>query len=256
MVRDSILFYYYSMPQLPENCYLKLNPNIAYRNMLMFPSGDVIHFELPFFEDHSYNTICNRDGLKALIKRPSEEKYIIFHTKSPEDKKDYIIGYYKVGREFYYKTKMWDNYGYVWGIESSDIHLLNKNNFEYLGPRIPRTPPRSWGSNEKWGPILDGLIDKISLRPNIANIYQSETQRLVNLFKSSERLLEWREHCSRCGNHRCTFYNRNCRYQGENPESDLIDVIEYAYSKNLYSRNVLQDLEKHYLRPWRRENGN
>jgi len=55
MVNDSILFFYYSMPELPEYCYLNLKPEIAYRNMLMFPSDDVIHFELPVFEDHSYN---------------------------------------------------------------------------------------------------------------------------------------------------------------------------------------------------------
>jgi hypothetical protein len=249
MVRDSILFYYYSMPELPENCYLQLNPEIAYRNMLMFPSSDVIHFELPVFEDHSYNTICNRDGLKALIKLPSEEKYIIFQTYSIKNKKKYIIGYYKVGREFYYKTKMWDNYGYVWGIESFQVHLLKKDDFEYLGQSIPRTPPRSWSSNDRWRSILDGLIEDISSMPNIAALYQSETERLVNLFKNPTKLQEWRDQCSHCGNHNCTFFNRNRNYRNENPGSDLISVIQHTYSSNLYSRNILQELDKQYLRP-------
>ncbi len=249
MARNSILFYYYSMPELPKYCYLNLKPEIAYRNMLMFPSDDVIHFELPVFEDHSYNTICNRDGLKALIKCPSEnEKYIIFQTRSKKDGKKYIIGYYQVGREFYYETKMWDNYGFVWGIESSQVHLLKKDELEYLGQKMPRTPPRSWGSNDSWGPILEGLIDDISTRPNIASLYQSETERLVSLFKNPQKLQEWREQCSRCGNRNCTFFNRNKKYQNENSDSDLISVIQHAYSSNLYSRNVLQDLHKHYLR--------
>lgn len=249
MANDSILFYYYSMPELPEYCYLNLKPEIAYRNMLMFPSDDVIHFELPVFEDHSYNTICNREGLKALIKRPSEnEKYIIFQTYSKESERKQIIGYYRVGREFYYETKMWDNYGFVWGIESSHVHLLKKDDLEYTGQKIPRTPPRSWGSNESWGPILDELIDEISSRQNIASLYKSETERLVNLFKNQTKLQEWREQCNQCGNINCTFFNRNRRYNNENPESDLISVIQHAYSSNLYSRNELQNLHKHYLR--------
>ena len=249
MVTDSTLFYYYSMPELPDYCYLNLKSEVAYRNMLMFPSQDVIHFELPVFEDHSYNTICNRAGLKALIKRPSEnEKYIIFQTKSNEDGKKYIIGYYRVGREFYYETKMWDNYGYVWGIENSKVHLLKKDEFEYIGQRIPRTPPRSWGSNESWKPILDGLITEISSRPNIASLYKSESERLVNLFKNPQKLQEWREKCNHCGNRECTFFNRNQRYHNEHPDSDLISVIQHAYSSNLYSRNVLENLDKHYLR--------
>jgi len=249
MAKDSILFYYYSMPELPDYCYLNLKHEVAYRNMLMFPSQDVIHFELPVFEDHSYNTICNRDGLKALIKRPPEnEKYVIFQTKSNEDGKKHIIGYYRLGRKFFYATKMWDNYGYVWGFESSDVHLLKKDELEYVGQKIPRTPPRSWGSNDRWKPILEGLIDEISSRPNIASLYKSEAERLVNLFKNPQKLQEWREKCCHCGNRDCTFFNRNRRYRNEHPDSDLISVIQHAYSSNLYSRNVLQNLDKHYLR--------
>jgi hypothetical protein len=248
MANDSILFYYYSMPELPDNCYLNLKPETAYRNMLMFPSGDMIHFELPVFEDHSYNTICNKDGLKALIKRPFEnEKYIIFQTFSKESGKKYIIGYYRIGREFYYETKMWDNYGFVWGIESSHVHLLKKDDIEYSGLRIPRTPPRSWGSNDIWESIFEQLIDEISSKPNIAALYKSETERLVNLFKNPEKIQEWREQCNCCENHRCTFSIRNKRYKTENPDSDLISVIQHAYSSNLYSRNELNNLNKQYL---------
>jgi len=235
------------MPGLPDYCYLKLKPEIAYRNMLMFPAQDVIHFELPVFEDHSYNTICNRDHLKALIKRPSSnEKYIIFQTSSKGKK--YIIGYYRVGREFYYETKMWDNYGFVWGIESSNVHLLKKDELEYSGQKIPRTPVRSWGSNESWGPRLEELIEEISSRQNIASLYQSETERLVSIFQDPHKLQEWREQCSRCGNRKCTFFNRNREYQNGNPNSDLISVIQHAYSSNLYSRTELQKLDKRYLR--------
>jgi hypothetical protein len=248
MAKDSILFYYYSMPELPDYCYLKLKHEVAYRNMLMFPSSqDVIHFELPVFEDHSYNTICNRDGLKSLIKRPCEnEKYIIFQTRS--NGKKYIIGYYRIGREFYYESKMWDNYGFVWGIESSKVHLLKKDELEYTGQKIPRTAVRSWGPNDKWSPILEELINQISSRPNIASLYQSETQRLVSIFQNPKKLQEWREQCSRCGNRKCTFFNRNRDYQKGTPHSDLISVIQHAYSSNLYSRTELQKLEKHYLK--------
>jgi hypothetical protein len=173
---------------------------------------------------------------------------LIFQTSSYDDKKKQIIGYYRVGREFYYETKMWDNYGFVWGIESSEVHLLKKDELEYVDQKIPRTPPRSWGSNDGWKPILEELINEIASKPNIASLYKSETERLVTIFKNPEKLQEWREQCSRCGNRKCTFYNRNRKYQSENSSSDLISVIQHAYSSNLYSRNVLQDLDKHYLR--------
>ena len=100
IIKDIVLFYYYSSPLLPEDCYLQLSKDIAYRNMFMINNeSDKIHFEFPMFEDHSYNTICSTKGLRSLIKRPdSHEKYIIFRTKNIDTGECIIIGYYKIKR--------------------------------------------------------------------------------------------------------------------------------------------------------------
>lgn len=249
MPKDSVLFYYYSMPDLPEDCYLHLNSKIAYRNMLMYPhhTDGRIHFEFPVFEDHSYNTICNRIPLRALMQRPTtNERYIIFRTFSEKVKKSYIIGYYKIGREYFYKTKKWDNFGFVWGIDSSTAHLLEKDEFEYSGPFLGRNTPNSWRNDEQWAERLSGLLEEISSRENVADLYKSETKRLINIFKNPDKIEAWRENCRQCSNRKCTFHIRSKRYQNENP-TDLIEVIHHAYSSNLYSRNELLTLDKQYL---------
>ena len=73
------LFYYYSMLPIPRSCYLRLNQKIAYRNMFPIPMANIsIHFEFPMFEDHSYNTICNRKGVRTLIQKSDlTDRYII-----------------------------------------------------------------------------------------------------------------------------------------------------------------------------------
>jgi len=66
--KDIVLFYYYSFPPVPDGCFLGLLSDIAYRNMFLLPCpGNKIHFEFPMFEDHSYNSICNRLGVRELI---------------------------------------------------------------------------------------------------------------------------------------------------------------------------------------------
>ena len=171
---------------------------------------------LPVFEDHSYNTICNRKGLKALIQRPQQnEKYLIFQTSNYENGEKQIVGYYRVGLEFYYETKMWDNYGFVWGIEGSDVHLIKKGELVYSGNRIPRYASTFHGDqNRYWESKLNELINDISSRPNIAPTYKSETNRLISLFKNPEKLKEWRQKCMVCTSKKmCTFFRRNRIYR-------------------------------------------
>lgn len=151
MAIDIVLFYYYSSPSLSDCCYLELDSEVAYRNLLMItPSSDKkIHFEFPVFEDHSYNTICNLKGVKSLIKRPSEnEKYIIFRTKDQDTGASNIIGYYKIGRSFYYETNMFNNNGFVWGIEANEPRLLKKGALQYKGPSLKQGYKTSWGGSE------------------------------------------------------------------------------------------------------------
>lgn len=230
MPKDIVLFYYYSSPALPESCFLHWRQDISYRNMLMFPGGGnkgskKIHFEFPVFEDHSYNTICNLDGMRSLIKRPSNnEKYIILRTKNFDSGRISIVGYYKVRKAFYIETKLFNNNGFVCGVESVEQHLLKKDELEYCGPKIRQGYRNSWRT-EVWGRELNEIFTKISDFEDVSKIYQTETNRLISIFKDSQKMQEWREHCEVCENKtRCTFYRRNRNYQKYNSsESNFCD---------------------------------
>jgi hypothetical protein len=247
MATDIALFYYYSSPSLPEDCYLQWDQDVAYRNMLMIApvSKNKIHFEFPVFEDHSYNTICNLDGVRSLIKRPNgNEKYIIFRTKNQDTGTSDIVGYYKIGRSFYYETNMFNNNGFVWGIEADEPHLLKRDALEYRGPPLRQGYRTTWGGNE-WKTRLSEILEQISVKENISQKYQNETNRVISIFKDQSKIDEWREFCESCEN-KCTFYRRNTIYKNKH-QSDLFSVIYHAYTTNLYSRNELLKLKKIYL---------
>ena len=132
MDRDIVLFYYYSSPAVPNRFFLGLSNDITYRNMFLLPCpGNKIHFEFPMFEDYSYNGICNRLAVRELIKRlGNHEKYIIFRTDNKE-----LIGFYRILRAFCQETNIFNNHGFVWGIET-DPCLITKEAVKYDGPRL------------------------------------------------------------------------------------------------------------------------
>ena len=92
--RDIVLFNYYSTRVFLEGCFINISNDLAHRNLFLFKLSDgKIHFEFPVFENHTYNSICNLKGVRSLIKRDTNEKYIIFRTQDQNTKKRYIIGY-------------------------------------------------------------------------------------------------------------------------------------------------------------------
>jgi len=244
MKKDIVLFYYYSSPPVSEGCFLGLVSDIAYRNMFLAACpGNKIHFEFPMFEDHSYNTICNRIGLRNLIKRPSEhEKYIIFR----KEKRD-IIGYHRVVCAYYQETSMFNNNGFVWGIEC-DPYLIRKGLVKYEGPRLRQGYKASWQSAE-WAKVLTGLLSRIEREENISHLYRSETNRLVELLKDKAKVKQWEEKCQVCKQQsNCSLYRKFNRYDREHPGSNMFSVLSSVYNSNLYSRNVLDNIPKIYLK--------
>lgn len=248
----SALFYYYSLPTLSKKCYLNLNPDVAYRNMLLLQNHDkYIHFEFPVFEDHSYNTICNRTGLRAIIEHDptsKKDRYLIFQTFDKQSKRKFIIGYYRISRPFYYETRKWDNFGYVWGIESDEVHLIKKGALPYEGPKISPGSRRSWSESERydWNAIISHYLLEIKKHENIKDLYQSETNRLIDIFQDIEKINEWRKYCEKC-NEKCQFYQENLR-KIKAGKTDQFSFIHQAHTTDLYSRNDLLKLKKNYLR--------
>lgn len=244
MKKDIVLFYYYSSPPVPEGCFLGLVTDIAYRNIFLVACpGNKIHFEFPMFEDHSYNSICNRIGVRNLIKRPSEhEKYIIFRTENRD-----IIGYYRVVRAYYQETNMFNNNGFVWGIESA-AYLIRKGLVKYEGPRLRQGYKASWQSTE-WAKALTGLLNRIESEENVSDLYKSETTQLVELLKDKAKVKQWEEKCLACKlQSSCSLYRRFDKYTREHSNSNMFAVFGSVYNGNLYSRNVLEKIPKIYLK--------
>jgi len=233
------LLYYYSSPPLPKGCFLELSDDIAYRNMLLFPSGgNRIHFELPVFEDHTYNSICLYRDVVSLVKKSKkyEEEYIIFRARNLETKKGTIIGYYRVGRICYHETNLFNRNGIVWRLESTERYLIRKNAI-FCGYKWRGSPT---SENAKWREPLNELLKKIRRYENISKEYQEETKRLIKIFRDKEKMNEWKEYCQSCEKQkRCKFHWRAKRYSKKNPNSDLFSAINRVYTSNLYSRNEL-----------------
>lgn len=243
MDRDIVLFYYYSSPPVPECCFLGLSTEIAYRNMFLLPCPDEkVHFEFPMFEDHSYNTVCNRLGVRALIQRPkSHAKYMIFRTRGND-----IIGFYRVRRAYYQETNMFNNNGFVWGIEA-DAYLIRKGAVKYKGAPLRQGFKASWHSEAR-ADLVNELLCDIEKQDNIGHVYQSETNRLINVFQSSQRMRQWQEHCASCASQtECTIHAYFDKYNKEHQGANIFLALNHVYNSNLYSRNVLTTIPKLYL---------
>ncbi len=139
---------------------------------------------------------------------------------------------------------MFNNNGFVCGMEASKSHLLKKDTLEYRGPPLKRGYRLSWHTPE-WKTMLNDILAEISKYDDISQKYQDETNRLISIFRDETKINEWKEYCGQCES-KCTFYRSNVRYTSKN-ESDLFSVIHHTYTSNLYSRNKLLSLEKIYL---------
>jgi hypothetical protein len=239
MDRDILLLCYYSSCELPRECWMGLSNDIAHRNMFLRSYGDVIHFEFPAFEDHSYNSICYGDGIKSLIKHESEnEKYIIFRTRDQDSHENHIVGYYKVGKAYYQEIDLFDSNGFIWGIEAEPAHLIRKGliESEYQG----RNYVSSW-HDDKWNYKLNKLIDIIDKNENVSDCYQKETNHVINIFQDKRMIEEWKASCNSCRNWQSCRICRYFKYIETHDKSNMFDEIHDVYTSNLYSRNVLHN---------------
>lgn len=248
--RDIVLVYYYSkVPTLQKTCYLELLEDVVYRNMFLQRCDDgKIHFEFPMFEDHSYNSICNHRGIWSIIKRPiGNEKYIMFRTKNEDTKKGNIIGYYRIGQAYYQESKLFNYNGFVLGIKADRAYLVKKGAIECDNINFGQGHKVSWGTS-KWNELLNNWFEEIEEKENLKDFYKSETNRLVSLFQDEECIREWRESCLSCENKENCYLYRKFDYYNKRHSLDMFSVLYNVYNSNLYSRNILNELEKVPLR--------
>jgi len=252
ITKDIALFYYYSSPPMPECCYLQMRPDIAYRNMLFLPCEKKrIHFELPMFEDHTYNTICNPNGVMSLIKRPeSHEKYVIFRTRNRITGEGNVIGYYRLGQAYYCESKMFDNDGFIWGFKASESFLLRSGDLKFPIARPGRNYRKTWDTkSDRWPKYLPQALKQIRRKRNFSDLYQQETNRLVALLKDEKKVEEWRRYCNSCeAKLQCMVYRHYQRIGTFGSGRDMYTAINEIYTGTIYSRNALSKMKKTLIR--------
>jgi len=208
-----------------------------------------IHFEFPMFEDHSYNTICNRIGMRILIRRKAKVKYIIFRTKDIDLKKRYIMGFYKIGKTYFQETKKFNNNGFVCGIESSEVCLLRKGEIILQDKTIKRGHRSSWTSEERNEQLSNFLEEIKSKGHDFSERYRNDTNRLIQLFKDKSKIDEWKNHCMSCSDQEeCFFFKYNEKFIEKKPHTNMYEIINKIYNTNVYSRNILENIPKRYIR--------
>lgn len=235
---------------MPDCCYLQMRPDIAYRNMLLLPCENKrIHFELPFFEDHSYNTICNRYGVMSIIQRPeSNEKFILFKTTNQMTGEASVVGYYRVGQAYYQESKVFNNNGFVWGFSAAEPHLVKLREVIFDVPRPGRGYKKTWDTDSRWPPILRDLLRRARAKADCASIYRAETNRLVSLLKDERQVSEWRRQCGSCDARlECAVHRHYSKIERESG-CDMYSAINRIYRGTIYSRNLLSKSRRILIR--------
>lgn len=244
---DIVLFPYISTPKLPEDCFIDISNDIAHRNLFLYGNmNSTIHFEYPSFEDHTYCSSCNTSGVNSLFKRKSKEKYLIFRTKDQGSNEVSFVGYYKVGEMYYQKTKMFDNNGFVLGIKAKEVKLIKRGEIikKASDTFIRRKYNVSWSSKPEIKDRLFEILNNIKdISYNDENRYRDETNKIISIFKNKSKLKEWNSNCQLCSKKKKCFISRKCK-QYSKMNQNYFDILNYVYTSNLYSKNVLNQIEK------------
>lgn len=148
------------------------------------------HYRYPRFETLSYDEGCHCKEVNNFLKKNDPEKYVLFYTRNISlsgEKQNKITGFFKVGKCVDSPQK---------GFSSSETILLHKNECIDIN-YSSRGVPVSWGNS----PVKDevNIILSILRSNNVTNItsqYQVETQKIMQLLKIPQQILDICERCS------------------------------------------------------------
>jgi len=186
-----ILFYYNSLPDVPNGC--KFFPdNLINRDFLICNPTNTGHFEYPKFETLSYDSGCHTTEVKNFLKRIDPDKYVVFYTRHTELSGKWsnkVIGYFRVGETF--------NNDKV-GFYSSESVLLPKENCIEI-PYYSRGVPVSWGYSTIKSNI-DGILKQLisEQKQDISKEYKNNTLEVMKLLQTKSGQDEIVTHCEKC----------------------------------------------------------
>ena len=84
---------------------------------------------------------------------------------------------------------MFDDNGFVWGIEAEPVYLIRKGAIEC--EYACRNYVTSWNDKDQ-GKKLNKMINKIEKKENVSEIYKEETNHLISIFKDKKKMEEWK----------------------------------------------------------------
>lgn len=243
-----ILFYYNSLPDMPEGCKLFSN-DLLHRDFFKCNPHNTGHYKYPKFETLSYDEGCHCRDVNNFLNKSDTEKYVVFYTRHINLKggsKNKIVGYFKIGNPLLFE---WSTAGGLVGTEPNTKAHKNitqrckrKNNrllrgfkaSEYvLLPKhkcIPidyrsRGVPVSWGKSfikNDIDKILSRLIIHRQLYIRFASKYQEETEKIMDLLKTTNEREKLIHTCQNCN------VKLKC-YWGKNSEQAQRKTLEELY---------------------------
>lgn len=202
---------------MPKGCLLFSN-EVMHRDFFMCNPTNTGHYQYPKFETLSYDTGCHRREVNKFLERNDPDRYVIFYTRHTDysgNKKNKIIGYFKVGKQFE-KPK---------GFHASEHVLLAKDGcFEinYHSKGIPV----SWGNSSIKNDVNNILKNlKTKQTVSIADKYQKQTQGIMNRLRRASGRKEIIDICEGCG------FKGQC-YWGKKAKQDKERKLKKLYGSN------------------------
>lgn len=244
-----ILFYYNSLPDMPEGCSL-FSPDLLHRDFFKCNPYNTGHYKYPKFETLSYDEGCHCKEVNNFLNKSDTEKYAVFYTRhTMQDKnlkgkksENKIVGYFKVGKTFSFE---WSKAGQLLsnteahkniiqrckrknnkllrGFEASEYVLLSKEKCIPINYNS-RGVPVSWGHSKIKNRVKESLLElKNKLTKNIATKYQEKTNRIMELFKTADGREELIGTCQTCN------VKIEC-YWGKKSEQTQRETLEKLYA--------------------------
>ena len=186
-----VLFYYNSLPDMPEGCSLFSN-DIMHRDFFKCNPTNTGHYQYPKFETLSYDAGCHCRQVVRFLQKEDCNKYVMFYTRHTALKGssiNKIVGYFKVGEEFESPRK---------GFRASESVLLPKNKCIKIN-YTSRGVPVSWGKSSIKNEINEILHNlKTEQFTNISDRYQKETEKITDRLQTSSMREEIITICEEC----------------------------------------------------------
>ena len=191
------------MPEVPNKCLL-FSGKAVHRDFFISNPQNKSHYQYPKFETYSYDIGCHSKQVKKIINLKDKEKYTIFYTNYLTiggGCTNIVTGLFSV-----------DKYDAFLGSSFSTdkpIMLLKTDciPIDYKA----RGVPASYGNSKIKHHInhaIEILLNKLNSKSNISDIYNYESNKIVNLAKTRDGIDEIINTCTRCISKQICFFGR------------------------------------------------